>query len=131
MSHTFNKAARVFIATCNGDLCAFNAVLPFPHPHKKNTWREHRVVVLPDFQGIGIGSVFTNYVAKLFALEGKSYTCTTSNPAMIHARTKSPLWKTVRIGRVNRGSATGIINNKFVKDSTSARRITVGFEFKG
>ena len=25
--------------------------LAFPHPVVKNTWREHRLVILPDFQG--------------------------------------------------------------------------------
>ncbi|MBQ2047096.1 MAG: hypothetical protein II260_07890 [Muribaculaceae bacterium] len=50
LSHSFNKAARVFIATCNGSLCGLCAALPFPHPMKKNTWKEHRSVIIPDYQ---------------------------------------------------------------------------------
>lgn len=129
LSHSFNKAARVFIATCNGDLCAFCAVLPFPHPFKHNTWKGHRTVVFPDFQGVGIGSAFTDTIAQMFADEGKTYISTTSNPAMIFARAHSPKWRTTRIGRAGRGSVDGHIHNKTVKGSTSANRITVSFEY--
>lgn len=129
LSHSFNKAARVFIATCNGDLCALCAVLPFPHPKKKNTWKGHRTVVFPDFQGVGIGSAFTDTIAQMFADEGKTYISTTSNPAMIFARAHSPNWRTTRIGRAGRGSLDGTIHNKTVKGSTSANRITVSFEY--
>ncbi|MCM1217621.1 MAG: GNAT family N-acetyltransferase, partial [Lachnospiraceae bacterium] len=123
---TFNHAARVFIATCNGDLCAFCAVLPFPHPKKKNTWKEHRSVVLPDFQGVGIGTVFTDAVAELFAQEGKTFISTTSNPAMIHSRAKNKKWRTTRIGRVSGGVRTAKL-----KASFSTNRLTVSFEYIG
>lgn len=129
LSHSFNKAARVFIATCNGDLCGFCAVLPFPHPIKHNTWKGHRSVVLPDFQGVGIGTAFVNAVAQLFADEGKTFITTTSHPAMIFARAHSPRWKTTRIGRMGRGSKNGVVQNSNVKGSTSANRITVSFEY--
>lgn len=65
LSHTFNKAARVYIATIDGDICAFSSVLPFPHPRKKDTCRGHRMVVLPDYQGLGIGLTLGNFVGEL------------------------------------------------------------------
>ena len=55
LNHEHHKAARVFVATLNDDLCAFLSVLHFVHPKKHNTWRGHRAVVLPDYQGIGVG----------------------------------------------------------------------------
>lgn len=131
LSHSFNKAARVFIATCNDDLCGLCAVLPFPHPLKRNTWKEHRTVVFPDFQGVGIGTAFTTQIAQMFADEGRTYISTTSNPAMIFARSNSTNWRTTRIGRMSRGSQKGKIQNRNRKGSTSANRITVSFEYKG
>lgn len=131
LSHSFNKAARVFIATCNGELCAFCAALPFPHPKRKNTWREHRTVVFPDYQGVGIGSAFTDYIAQMFKDCGKNYISTTSNPAMIVSRSRSPKWVTTRIGRASVGSNNGIIHNKHIKGSTSSARITCSFEYIG
>ena len=35
LSHSHNNAARVFVATLDGKLCAFMSILPFPHPKKK------------------------------------------------------------------------------------------------
>lgn len=129
LSHSFNKVARVFIATCDDMICGFCAVRPFPHPIKRNCWVEHRTVVYPDFQGVGIGTAFTNAVAQMFADEGKTFISTTSNPAMIFARSHSDKWKTTRIGRASRGS--GKMQNRNIKGSTSANRITVSFEYKG
>lgn len=117
---------KKFIATCNGDLCAFCAALPFPHPIKKNTWKGHRTVVLPDFQGVGIGTVFSDAIAELFNGEGKTFISTTSNPAMIHSRAKNPKWKTTHIGRLSSGVRTAKLKGSF-----SCNRLTVSFEYIG
>jgi len=129
LNHSFNKAARVFVCEANGNLAGFCAVLPFPHPIKKNAWKEHRSVVFPDYQGVGIGRHFTNYVAELLKKEGKTYISTTSNPAMIFARKNDKKWITTRIGRTSSGS--GKIQNKHIKGSTSCARKTVSFEYIG
>ncbi len=129
LSHSHNNAARVFVATLNGELCAFTSILPFPHPRKKNYWREHRTVVLPDYQGLGIGLIMTNYVAQKFKQDGKGVILTTSNIALITSLKKSPLWIATRIGRASSGS--GIIQNKYIKGSTSCARITASFEYIG
>ncbi|MBQ2019266.1 MAG: GNAT family N-acetyltransferase [Rikenellaceae bacterium] len=131
MNHNFNKAASVFVCTIDGNLVGFCAVLPFPHPFKKNTYKGHRTVVLPDYQGVGIGREFTNYIAEQYKRKGKTFISTTSNPAMIFARKNDPKWITTRIGRVSNGSQSGLIQNKNKKGSTSNNRITVSFEYVG
>nr|DAH54478.1 MAG TPA: acetyltransferase domain containing protein [Caudoviricetes sp.] len=112
-------------------MAAFSASLPFAHPKKKNTWKEHRLVVLPDFQGIGIGTTLSNWVAEYFSKQGKSYITTTSNPARIHGLKNSKLWRCTHIGRCSKGSRTGIIQNRFagVHNSSSYNRITASFEY--
>lgn len=130
LSANYNIAAKTYVAYVNGNLAAFCAALPFPHPKKKNTYREHRTIVLPDYQGIGIGTIFSNFVAERFNKNGKQYISTTSNPAMIAARSKSPLWRCVRLSRVSPGTLSGLQNIKD-KSSTSARRITAAFEYIG
>lgn len=131
LSHSHNNAARVFIATLNGNLCAFTSMLPFPHPKLKNYWKGHRTVVLPDFQGFGIGLTIRNFAADLMKSEGKEIVMTTSNPAMIASLKKSPLWITTRIGRTSRGGTTGKIQNRCNVKSTSCERITVSFKYIG
>lgn len=127
LSDNFNKTARVFVATCNDNLCALCAVLPFPHPRRKNTWREHRTVVFPDYQGVGIGTAFTDVVAEIFNQEGKAFIATISNPAMIHSRVNSRKWKTTHFGR----NASGNNATAQLKGTSSCRRITVAFEYIG
>lgn len=131
LSHSLNNASRVFVATLNGQIAAFTSLLPFPHPKKKGYWKIHRTVVLPDFQGIGLGGILTNYICQLFANEGKGVITTTSNPARIASLKKSPLWIATRFGRASVGCDTGKIQNKHVKGSTSAARITASFEYIG
>lgn len=131
LNHSFNKAARVFVSTCNGDLCAFCATLPFPHPTKKNTWKGHRSVVLPDFQGVGIGTAFTNYIGDMMLSEGKQYIATTSNPAMIFSRVHDKRWITTRIGRTAQGQGKIHNKNKGERNSASSNRITVSFQYVG
>ena len=128
LSHSHNNAARVFVATLNGQICGFVSVLPFPHPKKKNTWRGHRWVVIPDYQGLGIGYILFDFVASVFKKEGKTLIFTTSSPSGIKSMTKSNKWRCTRYGRVSSGS--GKIQNKHKKGSTACARITVSFEYK-
>ncbi|HEV3261224.1 MAG TPA: hypothetical protein VG013_30505 [Gemmataceae bacterium] len=64
-----------------------------PHaPPRPPGRRKHRAVCLTDIQGVGIGNVRSAYVASQFAATGKPYYSLTSNPAMVHQRTRPPLW---------------------------------------
>lgn len=129
LSHSHNNSARVFIATLNGQLCAFSSILPFPHPKKKGFYKDHRTIVLPDFQGLNIAYFLTKFICELLKKENKGWITTTSNPARIAQLKKDKDFKCTRIGRASSGS--GKIQNKFIKDSTSCNRITVSFEYIG
>lgn len=88
-----NKAAKCFIALWNGKPVAFIAVLPFPNGSFKNAFRGSRTVVLPDFQGLGIGNQLSCYIASLYKKLGYSYYVRTSNPALVNARKNSNVWQ--------------------------------------
>ena len=87
--------------------------------------------MFPDYQGVGIGRTLTNFIGDLLIKEHKTYITTTSNPAMIFARKNDKKWIATRIGRASIGCNTGKIQNRNVKGSTSANRITVSFEYIG
>lgn len=129
LNKELNKAARVFVATLNDDLCGFIAILPFPHPYKKHTWKVTRAVVLPDFQGIGIAMRLHDFLGEMLSKTNICLITTTSNPAMIRSLSNSSKWICTRIGRVSNGSGSGKIQNKFIKGSTSSARITASFEY--
>lgn len=123
LDHALHKAAKCFIATWNQKPVAFCSVLHFPHPTCATFKREHRTVVLPDFQGVGIGNRVSECVAEHFVRKGFRFVSTTSAPAMIRHRAKSPKWRMHRIGHAARPGKTQI------SAKTSHKRFSAGFEF--
>lgn len=130
LDHSFNKAAHLIVCTVNGNICGFAATLPFPHPIRKNTWKGHRTVVLPDYQGVGIGGALSTYVAEYHAKKGRCYRRVTSNPAMIASHIHSKQWKTLRFGRIRPvHGKSGTIHGEGHNQSASCARITATFEY--
>lgn len=82
LTEDLNKAAKCFVILWQNKPVAFMAILPFPHGHIQNGFRISRVVVLPDFQGLGIGSLICDYFAKLYKADNKNLYIKTSNPAL-------------------------------------------------
>lgn len=93
LTEDLNKACICYVTTMNDKPVAFNAVLPFPHGSIKNGYRMSRTVVLPDYQGLGIGSKITDYLASLYKKEERTMYVKTSNPALWSHRDKSNDWK--------------------------------------
>ena len=92
LSHTLASAARCFVATAEIDgitnVVGFVSALPFPTGSIKRAWREHRTVVLPDFQGLGIGPRISDAVAELHRIERKRYFSRTAHPRFGSYRNK-------------------------------------------
>lgn len=85
-------------ATPPGALCGFVAVLPAPgYPrHEKSGLaprREHRLVVLPKYQGLGVGTQLSETVARLYVAGGHRYFSRTTHPKLGAQRDASPLWR--------------------------------------
>jgi energy-coupling factor transporter ATP-binding protein EcfA2 len=130
LSGKLHSSAICFAALIEDQPAAFVAALPFPHATHPG-WREHRCVCLPDYQGVGIGNTLSEFVASLFVATGRPYTSVTSHPAMMHHRSRSPLWR-VRRGpsRVVRNKNRGGVVTGMDK-SISSRRMTASFKFVG
>jgi ABC-type ATPase involved in cell division/GNAT superfamily N-acetyltransferase len=84
LSHVLASAARCFVAVAELDgersVVGFVSSQPLPSGTMKKAWREHRTVVLPDFQGLGIGPRISDAIAKLHLREGKRYFSRTAHP---------------------------------------------------
>jgi GNAT superfamily N-acetyltransferase len=52
--------------------------MPFPHPKVHNIRRCSRLVILPDYQGIGLGVKFITAVAELYKKEGYDFRIVTT-----------------------------------------------------
>lgn len=122
-----NKAARCFVAFVNGDPAAFCSVLPFPHPKLKGAWKEHRTVVLPDYQGVGLGNRLSETVGDLLLSEGKRFISTTGHPAMVGYRCNSHRWlMTRKPGRTSKAGKSGM-----QKGTTAHMRLSASFRYVG
>jgi len=86
------QASKCFVAMIDNIPVSFIAVLHFPHSKVKNFKRVHRLVVLPDYQGIGIGNRLLEFIGKKYISSGYRYIITTSTPALLQYFQNSKLW---------------------------------------
>lgn len=82
MTTELNKACVCLVFTWDDKIVAFNSILPMPSGTMQNAFRGHRLVVLPDFQGLGIGSKISEFTGAILKSQGKSYYTKTVNPAL-------------------------------------------------
>ena len=92
MTADINSAAACFCFVWDERLVAFVAVLPLPSGAFSDGYREHRTVVLPDYQGLGIGSAITDFMGGIYKASNRLYYTKTVNPALGEHRKKSAKW---------------------------------------
>ena len=101
---------------------------------KKGAKRVHRLVVLPDYQGIGIGTKFIKEIAKIIDSRGFELNLTTTTPSLVHSLIKNNEWLLARYGREKSGlSSFGRYKGadlKHLTNATSQKRITYSFWYK-
>ena len=128
---SLHVGAKCFVAYWKSNPVAFVSVLSSPG-RGGGWWREHRTVCLPDYQGVGIGNALSEFVASLMKAAGKPYRSTTSNPAMIRHRVRSPLWKMIRKPSLVKRDAGELSRRRVGSGTTRAiNRLTAGFEYVG
>lgn len=105
--------------------CAFTSLVP---RMGIRGWRRfHRTVVLPDFQGLGIGNAFLEAVAEWFwTARGLRVSATTSARPLIHYRRQHPeKWRCVNGPTMQAVSRSA----SFPGTKTSAGRLTTSWEY--
>jgi len=102
LSGSFNKASKVFLVYWEDNLVAMASVLPLPSGNTKYGYRQHRLVVLPDFQGLGIGTKVNDFLGDWYIKQGLKYFIRTSHMRLIRHMESNPKWKpTSHNGRVS------------------------------
>lgn len=126
LSNELNHSAHCFVAFIEDKPVGFVAALKFPHPHAKNIWKAHRTVILPDYQGLGIGHALSIAIAEHFHSQGNRYTSVTSHPAFIASRMADPRWILTRApGQVPQAGKNSKVTGQ------SVGRLTAAFEYVG
>lgn len=116
LNYDINKSSRCYIALWEGNIIGFTSVLRMPNPYIKNGWREHRTVILPDYQGLGIGVRLSDFVGDMILKDGGRYFSRTSHPRMGFYRELSPKWKPTSKNKKKRVDVknNGVFNNHIV-----------------
>jgi ABC-type lipoprotein export system ATPase subunit/GNAT superfamily N-acetyltransferase len=92
LTEDLNKAANNYIVLWNEKPICFIGILPFPGVGDSKTRRISRIVVLPDFQGLGLGKNILNYISSLYAKEKSTMYIRTMSPALGLALAKDENW---------------------------------------
>ena len=95
---------------------------------KSNYYLVSRLVVLPDFQGIGIGKRLLNFIAEHYAKEMPElpFNLLTSNPQLVRSNLDN--WRIKRAGHGSSGRNDSRINRELV-NSNSKLRLSVTLQY--
>lgn len=89
--------------------------------------RVSRLVVLPDYQGIGIGRAFLDFMAAKYTSVGHMFEIKTSARNLIHSLKQNPQWALMAYQRVHKATKTSAINGKTSRTDCKA----ASFLYKG
>lgn len=117
MNSDLNNSSKCFgLYNEQNEIIGFCAVIHQPHNKILNLKRVHRLVILPDYQGIGLGTKFLNVVAEYITKQGNELSIVTSAKNMIATLYKSDRWFCTSYGKssINKGTITKA--NKTIRD---------------
>lgn len=96
MNGDISHNARCFGLYDKDKIIGFIGVMHFPHPKNSKIKRVTRLVILPDYQGIGLGTQFLNFVADFFTKQGFDFRIVTSAKNLIYALNRNKKWSLQR-----------------------------------
>ncbi len=125
LSSDLNPAARCYLGLYEQNPVAFCATLA--NHGVRGQRRIHRLVVLPDFQGMGIGMRMLDAIA---AIESETHTVSlrTTHPGVVAALDRNIRWQRTKVSRVRpRSIYAGRPNTG---GDVQAGRLAAGFRFR-
>lgn len=129
MNTELSSACKCFGVYDGRNIIGFMGVLHQPHGINKKLKRVSRMVILPDYQGIGIGYKFLNAVAKEYAKCGYTFTVVTSAKNLIYKLSNASNWSMKRLSYNKCSSVKSAIDYK--RASMRSKCKTASFEYRG
>jgi ABC-type lipoprotein export system ATPase subunit len=95
LSRDFPGPAKAIVGTINGVPAVFGSYMHTVHPSRKtrNIRTIPRLVVLPDYQGLGLGSWMVDWLGEWLAGQGWRPRITLAHPGLIRHLARSPRWR--------------------------------------
>lgn len=123
-----SSAAKCYGLYDKNMIIGFCAIKHFPHPRNPKIKHIHRLVIHPDYQGIGLGKRLLNFVAQLYDNDGYDVVLITSAKNLIAGLKNDANWGCTHYGRYKISNRTA---DKSLAASSSKNRITASFKFIG
>lgn len=132
LTQDFNKGANVFLLYWNNVLIGINSTLNLPSATLKYAFRTHRLVILPDYQNLGCGTKFEEFIGEYYKNQSCKLFLRTSHLRLGEHCTNSFLWKenaTNKKIRKDENTVTEKQRKRF--KNTDFKRCAYSFEYVG
>lgn len=126
LSADLNKACKIFVCYWNEVLVGFCSVLPMPSGNVKHGFRLHRLVILPDYQSLGFGTKFSDFVANYYLKNGLKYYVRSTHLRLRDYWDKSPYYVAT-----SHNNKKGDLNSNFNNANYKNERICGSYEYMG
>jgi GNAT superfamily N-acetyltransferase len=93
LSGNINKSSRCWFAIWGGTIVGFAAVITLPCGTLTNSWKGHRTVILPDYQGLGLGVRLSDAIGAIHIQNGLRYFSKTGHIRLGEYRNASKNWR--------------------------------------
>jgi len=110
-----SRSVHCYVGLIGDKPVAFHAAIHSTNRDIHSYWRGHRTVVLPEFQGMGIGTAFSDAIAEIYVSRGLRYFSKTAHPSFGEHRQKSPLWRATSTNLKSR------LGSYLLKDGTARK----------
>jgi ABC-type lipoprotein export system ATPase subunit/GNAT superfamily N-acetyltransferase len=115
-----SKSAHYYVLLLGDKPIGFHAAIHSTNRDIHSYWRGHRTVILPEFQGMGIGTRFSDAVAEMYVSRGLRYFSKTAHPSFGEHREKSDLWRPTSMNKKSR------VGSYLNKDGTARKMAGYG-----
>lgn len=99
---SMSRSVHCYVLLLGDKPIGFHAAIHSTNRDIHSYWRGHRTVVLPEFQGMGIGTAFSDAIAEMYVGKGMRYFSKTAHPSFGEHRERSPLWRATSTNRKSR-----------------------------
>ena len=110
-----SRSVHCYVLLLGDKPIGFHAAIHSTNRDIHSYWRGHRTVILPEFQGMGIGTAFSDAIAELYVSKGLRYFSKTAHPSFGEHREKSPLWRATSTNLKSR------LGSYLLKDGTARK----------
>lgn len=110
-----SRSVHCYVLLLGDKPIGFHAAIHSTNRDIHSYWRGHRTVILPEFQGMGIGTKFSDAIAQIYVDRGLRYFSKTAHPSFGEHREKSDLWRPTSTNKKSR------LGSYLLKDGTARK----------